>query len=180
MTAVCRENPSAGPDSTCCRRDVGRRRSATSTFWSTTRAPSPAAPLTPLTRKRGARVWELKVFGYINLTRAVYRNMRERGGGVIINNIGNAGQVFDSGYVAGTSGNAGLMAFTRAMGGRSLADGIRVVGINPGPVDTERNLQSAEAPGQGSLRRRVALHRVVEVLSARARPPRHGGRGGRT
>ena len=38
----------------------------------------------------------------------------------------------------GTTGNAGLIAFTRAMGGRSLADGIRVVGINPGPVDTER------------------------------------------
>ena len=51
------------------------------------------------TRRKG---WELKVFGYINLTRAVYRKMRERGGGVIINNIGNAGEVYDSGYVAGT------------------------------------------------------------------------------
>jgi NAD(P)-dependent dehydrogenase (short-subunit alcohol dehydrogenase family) len=30
------------------------------------------------------------------------------------------------------------MAFTRALGGRSLEDGIRVVGVNPGPVDTER------------------------------------------
>jgi NAD(P)-dependent dehydrogenase (short-subunit alcohol dehydrogenase family) len=30
------------------------------------------------------------------------------------------------------------MAFTRALGGRSLDDGVRVVGINPGPVDTDR------------------------------------------
>ena len=30
------------------------------------------------------------------------------------------------------------MAFTRALGGRSLDDGIRVVGVNPGPVETER------------------------------------------
>ena len=30
------------------------------------------------------------------------------------------------------------MAFTRALGGKSLADGIRVVGINPGPVETDR------------------------------------------
>ncbi len=30
------------------------------------------------------------------------------------------------------------MAFTRAMGGTSPRDGIRVVGINPGPVLTER------------------------------------------
>ena len=30
------------------------------------------------------------------------------------------------------------MAFTRALGGRSLEDGVRVVGINPGPVATDR------------------------------------------
>jgi NAD(P)-dependent dehydrogenase (short-subunit alcohol dehydrogenase family) len=30
------------------------------------------------------------------------------------------------------------MAFTCALGGRSLEDGIRVVGVNPGPVATER------------------------------------------
>ncbi|MXW28461.1 MAG: SDR family oxidoreductase [Chloroflexi bacterium] len=82
--------------------------------------------------------WDLKVYGYINLTRAIYPGMRERGGGVIINNIGNAGQVYDPDYVAGTAGNASLMAFTRALGGRSLDDGIRVVGVNPGPVETER------------------------------------------
>jgi len=82
--------------------------------------------------------WELKVFGYINLTRAFYPRMKARGGGVIINNIGNGGEVFDPKYVAGTTGNASLMAFTRAMGGHSLDDNIRVVGINPGPVDTDR------------------------------------------
>jgi NAD(P)-dependent dehydrogenase (short-subunit alcohol dehydrogenase family) len=82
--------------------------------------------------------WELKVFGYINLTRAIYPKMKKRGGGVIINNIGNGGEVFDPNYVAGTTGNASLMAFTRAMGGHSLDDNIRVVGVNPGPVDTDR------------------------------------------
>lgn len=82
--------------------------------------------------------WELKVFGYINLTRAIYPRMKARGGGVIINNIGNGGEVFDPAYVAGTTGNASLMAFTRAMGGHSLDDNIRVVGVNPGPVDTDR------------------------------------------
>jgi len=98
----------------------------------------PGGSLDAIDEKTWREGWELKVFGYINLTRAVYRRMRDRGSGVIINNIGNAGQVYDSRYVSGTTGNAGLIAFTRAMGGRSLADGIRVVGINPGPVDTER------------------------------------------
>jgi NAD(P)-dependent dehydrogenase (short-subunit alcohol dehydrogenase family) len=82
--------------------------------------------------------WELKVFGYINLTRLIYARMKARGRGVIINDIGNAGERYDADYIAGTAGNASLMAFTRALGGRSLDDGVRVVGINPGPVDTER------------------------------------------
>jgi len=82
--------------------------------------------------------WELKVFGYINLTRLIYATMKARGHGVIINDIGNAGERYDADYIAGTAGNASLMAFTRALGGRSLEDGIRVVGINPGPVDTDR------------------------------------------
>jgi NAD(P)-dependent dehydrogenase (short-subunit alcohol dehydrogenase family) len=30
------------------------------------------------------------------------------------------------------------MAFTRALGGQSDKDGVRVVGVNPGPVATER------------------------------------------
>ncbi|WP_198968760.1 SDR family oxidoreductase [Xylophilus sp. ASV27] len=84
------------------------------------------------------RGWELKVFGYINLTRLVYARMKASGGGVILNNIGNGGENYDFDYIAGTTGNAALMAFTRALGGRSLQDGIRVLGVNPGPVDTER------------------------------------------
>ena len=76
--------------------------------------------------------------GYINLCRLFYKKMQTQGEGVIINNIGNGGEVFDAKYIAGTTGNASLMAFTRALGGNSLADNIRVVGVNPGPVDTDR------------------------------------------
>lgn len=82
--------------------------------------------------------WELKVLGYIDMCRLVYPRMKARGGGVIINNIGNAGERYDAAYIAGTTGNASLMAFTRALGGPSLDDNIRVVGVNPGPVDTDR------------------------------------------
>ena len=84
------------------------------------------------------RGWELKVLGYVDLTRIVYSEMKARGGGVIINNIGNAGECYDVDYIAGSSGNASLMAFTRTLGGRSLDDNIRVLGVNPGPVDTDR------------------------------------------
>jgi NAD(P)-dependent dehydrogenase (short-subunit alcohol dehydrogenase family) len=82
--------------------------------------------------------WELKVLGYIDMTRAFYPLFKARGHGVIINNIGIGGENFDFDYVAGTTGNAALMAFTRAIGGRSLRDGIRVLGVNPGAVSTPR------------------------------------------
>lgn len=82
--------------------------------------------------------WELKVLGYINLVRSFYPRLKEAGGGVIVNVIGAAGEILDPNYICGATGNAALMAFTRAIGARSLDDGIRVVGVNPGPVDTPR------------------------------------------
>lgn len=84
------------------------------------------------------RSWEAKLFGYMRLTKALYPLMRERGHGVIINDIGNAGERYDADYIYGTTANAALMAFTRALGGRSIDEGIRVVGVNPGPVATDR------------------------------------------
>ncbi len=81
--------------------------------------------------------WDLKVFGFISLTRALYPRLKERGG-VIVNVIGSAGETFDPGYVAGVAGNAALMAFTRALGRGGHKDGVRAIGINPGPVATQR------------------------------------------
>ena len=87
---------------------------------------------------RWRHAWELKVFGYINLTRAIYAHMKARGRGVIVNDIGAAGERMDASYIAGSTGNAALYAFTRALGGRALRDGVRVVGVSPGPVETDR------------------------------------------
>jgi hypothetical protein len=81
--------------------------------------------------------WDLKVFGYINLSRALYPRLKDRAG-IIVNVIGAAGERFDPGYVAGSAGNAALMAFTKALGKQAPRDGMRVVGINPGLVATDR------------------------------------------
>src|SRR3989304_10376827 len=86
------------------------------------------------------RAWDLKVFGYINLTRAVYARMKAKNSGVIVNVLGNAGEKLNAAYIPGSTANAGLMAFTRTLGGASPADGIRVLGVSPGPVATDRLL----------------------------------------
>jgi 3-oxoacyl-[acyl-carrier protein] reductase len=98
----------------------------------------PGGNIAEIDEARWRQAWDLKVFGYINMTRRFYALMAERKRGVIINILGAAGENPDFDYVAGSSGNASLMAFTRAIGGTAPRDGLRVMGINPGPVLTER------------------------------------------
>ena len=98
----------------------------------------PGGSLDQVDEARWRAAWDLKVFGYINMCRRFYALMRGRGRGVIVNVIGAAGESPDADYIAGSAGNASLMAFTRALGGAAPADGLRVVGINPGPILTGR------------------------------------------
>ncbi len=99
---------------------------------------------------RWRAAWDLKVFGFISLTRALYPALKARGG-VVVNVIGAAGESFDANYIAGSTGNAALMAFTRALGRAAPADGMRVVGINPGPVATERMTMLLRARAERDL-----------------------------
>jgi NAD(P)-dependent dehydrogenase (short-subunit alcohol dehydrogenase family) len=98
----------------------------------------PAGTVEALTDEEWRRGFDLKVFGYINLTREIYARMKKRASGVIINDIGNSGENWDYNYVAGSTGNAALMSFTKAVGGVSLDFGVRVLGVNPGPIATDR------------------------------------------
>ncbi len=100
----------------------------------------PAGSLDEVNNSAWRAGWDLKVFGYINLTRAVYARMKAKKSGVIVNVLGNAGEKLNAAYIAGSTANAGLMAFTRTLGGVAPADGIRVLGVSPGPVATERLL----------------------------------------
>jgi len=108
----------------------------------------PGGSLDEIDEARWRAAWDLKVFGYTNMCRRFYALMRARGRGVIVNVIGAAGESPDAAYVAGSAGNAALMALTRALGGAAPSDGLRVVGINPGPILTERL--------EGLLRKRAA------------------------
>jgi NAD(P)-dependent dehydrogenase (short-subunit alcohol dehydrogenase family) len=100
----------------------------------------PGGHLLDVNDDKWRHAWDLKVFGFINLTREIYRPMRERQSGVIVNVIGIAGERHRANYIAGTTANAGLVAFTRALGSESVDHGIRVVGVNPGRIETERQI----------------------------------------
>ncbi len=87
------------------------------------------------------RSWDLKVFGYIGLTRIVFPAMCARGSGTIVNVIGSAGERPDPNYVAGCMANAALNMMVECLGGESVKHGVRVVAVNPGPVMTERFME---------------------------------------
>jgi len=101
----------------------------------------PSGPIDSLDFEAVRRGFQLKVLGYMELTQLYYARMKAAGAGVIINDIGNSGENWDANYIAGSTGNAAVMAFTRALGGVSLDEGVRVVGVNPGPVATDRMIK---------------------------------------
>ena len=98
----------------------------------------PAGTIEEIDDEKWREAWDLKVFGYINNTREFLKIMKARGHGVIINIIGIGGERLDAGYIAGAVGNAGLIALTKALGSTRIDSGVRILGINPGPVSTER------------------------------------------
>jgi NAD(P)-dependent dehydrogenase (short-subunit alcohol dehydrogenase family) len=100
----------------------------------------PQGTLTGLDEKAWRASWDLKVFGYVNVARDIYAAMCERKRGVIVNVIGGAGERPTAGYIAGSMANAGLMAFSRALGADSPNHGVRVLGLNPSATATDRGV----------------------------------------
>jgi 3-oxoacyl-[acyl-carrier protein] reductase len=82
--------------------------------------------------------WDLKLFGYVNLTREVLGAMKARGRGVIVNVIGMAGEKPSYEYICGAVANAGLAAFTKGLGGKTPEFGVRVVAVHPPATRTDR------------------------------------------
>ena len=125
----------------------------------------PQGTLIQLTDEKWRKAWDLKVFGFFNLTREIYRRMCERGSGVIINIIGAAGENHRASYMAGTTGNASLIAFTRALGGESVDHGVRVVGVNPGRILTERQIAHIEERAEKQFGDRKRWKEVLAKMS---------------
>jgi NAD(P)-dependent dehydrogenase (short-subunit alcohol dehydrogenase family) len=85
--------------------------------------------------------WTLKFFGYVRMARAVIPQMERNGGGVIVNVIGAAALNPRASYTIGGAANAALNHFTKALAEEGAPRSVRVVGINPGPILTERLLK---------------------------------------
>ena len=111
----------------------------------------PGGTIEALDEAKWRHAWELKVFGYVNLTRELFGRMKTRKSGVIVNVIGMAGEYPSFEYVCGSMANAGLGAFTKAMGKGSPAFGVRVLGVHPPATRTDRIIPLMKAAAKEKL-----------------------------
>lgn len=79
----------------------------------------------------------LKFFGAVRLTRAVWGDLRARGGS-LVNISGTGGRTPEAEFTIGGSVNAALISFTKAMAAAGIRDGVQVNVINPGTIRTDR------------------------------------------
>lgn len=111
----------------------------------------PGGTIEAIDEAKWRHAWELKVFGYVNLTRELFTRMKARGSGVIVNVIGMAAEHPSFEYVCGAAANAGLGAFTKAMGKGSAAFGVRVLGVHPPATRTDRIIPLMKAAAKDKL-----------------------------
>jgi NAD(P)-dependent dehydrogenase (short-subunit alcohol dehydrogenase family) len=95
--------------------------------------------------------WNLKLLGYIRMTRAVVPGMIARRDGRIVNIVGGAGRFPTASFLTGSTSNAALLNFTRGLSKELAEHNVRINAISPGSTETERSerqLKARIAPGQ--------------------------------
>jgi 3-oxoacyl-[acyl-carrier protein] reductase len=113
--------------------------------------------------------WNLKLLGYIRMSRAVFPLMQAQGGGRICNVVGAAGRNPTPAYLTGGAANAALINFTKGLADLGAPSQILVTAVSPAATATERwdSLIAQQAASSG---------RTVEELKAEAAAPYKLGR----
>ncbi len=84
------------------------------------------------------KVLQTKQLGYMRTARAVLPQMRKQKGGVIVNVTGKGGRAPRDVHLPGCSANAALNLLTKGLAMTYGKDGIRVVAVSPGVIDSPR------------------------------------------
>lgn len=99
---------------------------------------APGGVLANLTEEQWLAGLQLKFLGYVRVTRAALPHLLARGGGAVVNVIGNDGIKPAYWEIVPGAANAAGLNLTQAIAEQYGPHGIRINAVNPGPVDTGR------------------------------------------
>jgi 3-oxoacyl-[acyl-carrier protein] reductase len=88
--------------------------------------------------------YALKLFAHVRLARAAWPLLKASGGS-LVSIGGTSGRVPTAGFTIGSSVNAAVAAFTKALADRGKTEGVQVNCIHPSYVDTERFARRVKA-----------------------------------
>lgn len=88
--------------------------------------------------------YALKFFAHVRLSRAAWPLLKASGGS-LVSIGGTSGRVPTAGFTIGSSVNAAVAAFTKALADLGKTDGVQVNCIHPSYVDTERFARRVKA-----------------------------------
>lgn len=131
------------------------------------------SPPDALTPAHWRDAMDAKFFSYINVIDPLIKRMADRGRGVVINVIGNGGKLASPQHLAGGSANAALMLATVGLGAAYGPRGVRVVGINPGLVATDRATEAfaVDAAANNRIVDAAQLERIARIPLGRMAEP---------
>jgi len=109
-------------------------------------------------------MWQLNVMSYVRAIRAVLPQMRQRGGGVIVNVSSTAGKRPSTGMPHYSVTKAAVLSLSRLVADVYAKDGIRCNAVTPGPTATDAWL------GPGGLAEQQGDRAEVLAKVAAGRP----------
>jgi NAD(P)-dependent dehydrogenase (short-subunit alcohol dehydrogenase family) len=111
------------------------------------------------------KAWDLKLLGYIRMTRAIVPGMIARRDGRIVNIIGGAARTPNAEFLPGSTANAALVNFTRGLSKELARHNVRINAISPGSTATERQERLVDQ------RKRPGVSLAEAMLEAAAAVP---------
>lgn len=123
------------------------------------------APITELPIEEWNQALSINLTGAFLLSRVSIKQMKEAGGGVILNVASQLGHVAVEGAAAYCTTKGGILQLTRAMALDHAKDNIRVVALSPGAVLTPRlqTIFGSDENAERALRASHPMDRLAQV-----------------
>jgi NAD(P)-dependent dehydrogenase (short-subunit alcohol dehydrogenase family) len=109
-------------------------------------------------------MWQLNVMSYVRAIRATLPQMKERGGGVIVNVSSTAGKRPSTGMPNYSVTKAAVLSLSRLVADLYAGDGIRCNAVAPGPTATEAWLGDGGLADQQAERSGKSREEVLDTV----------------